>query len=818
MNRRILLTLSLFVALFLACGRVALATGPTPTWVSFGGYGTISSFSGTVPSSGSTPGTSGFYVPTNFASATAASISANKLSVTPSLTTAAPSAFAWRGQQEEPDSTRQDQAVQVTLPVPSTTSTNSLVPAIALHCIDSTDYYVCYIRPWYTTSPKIYVIKVSGGVSTTLLNGASVTNPSTNNSCTLFFGCVKSSGTNYFYAQVQDVTTSTSLYGSTTASDCNDASSVLANGCSAVGAGYYLSQQAVAYSAWQLEYNSAASAAISPTSEPTTTNPQSIAVTGTSTSYSNGTTGFGVLNYASVAGAPSVASTTVSTTTAATVSVVPGATGGCWIFEETGTAGTSEFLLNEISPTFAAATSPTTSPLYITTGSTGNVLTLTGTGTAWAGQGATPFVLGNSQGAAGSITAQSVTNNTSMTVTITAGSTGGDIALTDQYTGETLSLYDMDMENAGTSSALYFSPNWVRGATTAYSVYSGAYIKANFTGTALSFTTDTTGTGQTQANNPLLYWTIDGANYTALQVAASTNVTALESTGLVPGNHVFQCVLNDFPQNAPDRWATPTYRWIFDNIGCDGTFSQPSTGFYAVQTPILYVYGDSICEGKVMGTDTGSSTGISFIDSIVQGLAAGLGAEYANFSFIQQGYTVAGSNGAPQLSAPGSETTLASSSWSGYDANHSLLTSGTYTTQPTYVVCLMGTNDGPTSGSTEQASVAAWLTAVRVAAPSAYVFVCYPFAGIQATNILAAYNTYQVATPDSRAFLIQTTAIPYMPDAGVSVTLSSADGTHPRQWIDELALGNILAAIQADVTTATAYHASGRGLSRNGKR
>jgi lysophospholipase L1-like esterase len=80
------------------------------------------------------------------------------------------------------------------------------------------------------------------------------------------------------------------------------------------------------------------------------------------------------------------------------------------------------------------------SPTSIVQGSTSNVITLTGTGTAWtAGTPGSPtFTLSGGTGA--SITAQSVASATSATITVTAGSATGPLTITDPGTGATATI------------------------------------------------------------------------------------------------------------------------------------------------------------------------------------------------------------------------------------------------------------------------------------------------------------------------------------------------------------------------------------------
>jgi hypothetical protein len=85
-------------------------------------------------------------------------------------------------------------------------------------------------------------------------------------------------------------------------------------------------------------------------------------------------------------------------------------------------------------PSFSA------SPSRIDVGSTGNVITLTGSYTIWQTDSPT-FTLSGGTGA--SITAQSIIDETTATVTVTAGSTGGALTITDPHppsTGATAAI------------------------------------------------------------------------------------------------------------------------------------------------------------------------------------------------------------------------------------------------------------------------------------------------------------------------------------------------------------------------------------------
>jgi len=71
-------------------------------------------------------------------------------------------------------------------------------------------------------------------------------------------------------------------------------------------------------------------------------------------------------------------------------------------------------------------------------GSTGNIITITGTNTSWTigSPGIPTFTI--SGGSGSSITAQTVTSSTSVTLTVTAGSSTGTLTITDPSTGATI--------------------------------------------------------------------------------------------------------------------------------------------------------------------------------------------------------------------------------------------------------------------------------------------------------------------------------------------------------------------------------------------
>lgn len=77
----------------------------------------------------------------------------------------------------------------------------------------------------------------------------------------------------------------------------------------------------------------------------------------------------------------------------------------------------------------------TCSPAFVNVSSTGNVITLVGTSTAWVG-GVTTFTV--SGGTSPSITAQNITSTTAATVTLSAGTSAGTLAISDGVNTQTV--------------------------------------------------------------------------------------------------------------------------------------------------------------------------------------------------------------------------------------------------------------------------------------------------------------------------------------------------------------------------------------------
>lgn len=131
----------------------------------------------------------------------------------------------------------------------------------------------------------------------------------------------------------------------------------------------------------------------------------------------------------------------------------------------------------------------------------------------------------------------------------------------------------------------------------------------------------------------------------------------------------------------------------------------------------------------------------------------------------------------PPLLTPGNAS---QSAWDKFDGGHSRLVGGQFAPQPDFVYSGHGTNDGlnnipvgecsclhrrrlccsfcPARGRAQDAvvtaSALAWLSAVRAAAPKAWVFLCVPFGGFKRDALLAAMSKYQSASPDARATVI----------------------------------------------------------------
>ncbi len=346
-----------------------------------------------------------------------------------------------------------------------------------------------------------------------------------------------------------------------------------------------------------------------------------------------------------------------------------------------------------------------------------------------------------------------------------------------------------------TNANLFLSPyNWYTSGTAwAQTVNPGAYLKAYVEGTSYKLNVDVsplvTGSA-TAAQYPTIAYSINGAAWTTYQLL-STDTAITLATGLSDLTRTVEVYLQGTTTGI-DRWTNPYSVLRVYGLTLDvGKGASPPT----LRTKRMLVYGDSITEGAAALASGGLVTAWDSTQTFAQLLARVYDAEVGIVGFSGQDYDVAGNANVPALSA----------AWDLYTAGHSRLTGGLFSPAPDYLITNHGTN-----GVTVSATVAAILASWRAAAGTACkILATYP-AGYSATpvaNILSGFNSYQTATPDPNAKLL---------DHGASVITTAQttfDSTHPNVR-GHAQFGALLASKAATALTSGAVPSIGSPLIR----
>lgn len=446
-------------------------------------------------------------------------------------------------------------------------------------------------------------------------------------------------------------------------------------------------------------------------------------------------------------------------------------------------------------------------PSSVVTGTTGNSIVVTGFGTSWsAGTPGTPtFTLSGGTGA--SITAQTVTNATTATLTITAGSAPGALTITDPSTSATATLTAAAPTTAIAinDANIYFSPaNWkASGSTYAETTCNGAYLKMAFTGTtALAVTLDhtpLTGGSVATSDYPKVVYSLNGGALTTAQPTAGTITVSSSLTSAT--TYTFELWMKSSKQTI-DRWTTPreVIRLTGFTVDSGGT-TLPLTGTaIAIKTHRAMFLGDSITEGvDSLGTNSGDLTSNDAYQCWPRYVANALNAEYAQVGYGFQGYVHTGNGSVPKLvtsyklQANGVSRTL-----SGFD----------------YVFVNMGTNDtSANSAALSQSDVAGFITDARTNfGASTSIFIMVPFSQINQTAIAAATNAARLT--DSNVYLLDLgVGFSRGLTGGGTATANAIDSLHPNQSAHAL-LGAAVARAAQNLLTPYATQTGGGGGTR----
>jgi len=483
-----------------------------------------------------------------------------------------------------------------------------------------------------------------------------------------------------------------------------------------------------------------------------------ITLTGTSTSF----TGSPFTLIQENGAISEIATQVVDSSTSARVTVRPGATTGGILLQDSVSGATAYISVDVLSLTV--------SPSTIAQNSTGNVITVSGSGTNLPVSGS-PFSLSGGTGA--SITSQTVTTPGNASVTINAGSSRGPLTLTDTTDG--ISTYigvtgALDLAD----SHIFWTGSWDRSVSgKAQTSNAGDYIKIRMSGAStLSITLDvSTLVSSGITTYPVVAWTVDGGPFQYNTLTSGTTSFSLFSS-LNPGqNHDVQIWLESIGAGV-SKWGTgsvlPLNCLIVSGFTSDGDFVAP-----VLKPNRIAILGDSRTQGNILYPTEGGAKFASHLRSWIPAFISQWDAEYSTIGWSGQGWTTNGQDGIPAFNSGGSQT------WKRLNSKNAR--SWTLSDGSTYsdVLINMGTNDDLHGGTNDgvQAALADMLPQIRALAPGARIWVLVPFGQKMRIGISAAYHAYQAAYLDNGCYLLDPPARPGM--NALAATMDSGDGIHP---------------------------------------
>ena len=294
--------------------------------------------------------------------------------------------------------------------------------------------------------------------------------------------------------------------------------------------------------------------------------------------------------------------------------------------------------------------------------------------------------------------------------------------------------------------------NWVTVTGGLSSNNPGAWMKTSVTCTGngtINLELDHAPYTSVPANEtPILQYRLNGGAWTrkAMPIGGGISDVTLYSE-LAAGTYELEFgfgAVGDFSA-MPSRWTAPIVcRLVPRKLKTSGcTLSTPAA------KPIVLVYGDSITEGVEAIWDQGhggSPVGPAEDNDAFRAWAGLLsdhfGWDQSIVAFSSQGYGIGGYGGVPQFTT----------AWDDIDAANSRLTGGLLSTQPAVILINHGTN------TVSSAQVQTMLGTLRTAAPDAIIIQINTFGQVNAATVVTGYNSYQLATPDAKAYFVDLAA------------------------------------------------------------
>jgi lysophospholipase L1-like esterase len=428
----------------------------------------------------------------------------------------------------------------------------------------------------------------------------------------------------------------------------------------------------------------------------------------------------------------------------------------------------------------------TVSPASVVVSTTGNLITLTGSGTSW-----TPGTPGSPTftASAGTITAQTVNSATSAVLTFTAPSSGS-VTFTDPSSGGT-AVINAVAGTPVTDTGFWFVPGmWaLSGSGQATAPNAGAYFYFGFTGTSATMLLNSTAIGSSAA---IVRVVVD---YGA---PVDSNISGLSSlvigTGLANTLHQV-AVYYRGRDTTIDSWNLPADGLVVQGMQLSGgaTTSAPT---HLSNTTLIFT--DSRGDGYRTDTLT-EATGQDCTATVAFMIGQALGTEVALAGWDGQGYLVGGHTNVPPMFSPGNDP---ASSWNKIYSGQAR----SFGTAYAYIIILeQGRNDvsGGVSDANVELSLEGLLTALRAAAPSASLIVTPAYDEAKGPAVLIGFNTYQAATPDANAFFADQN-LPAVQQAalwpGPGPNYISLDGVHPTAFGNSIIGASVVNVIKGVLT------------------
>ena len=326
--------------------------------------------------------------------------------------------------------------------------------------------------------------------------------------------------------------------------------------------------------------------------------------------------------------------------------------------------------------------------------------------------------------------------------------------------------------------------NWYADKTLSFleTANPGAYIKVDFTGSAIGIALDSPLLSFAYAT---LAWSVDDGPEQDAQLPAPANFVQLASNLDKSKTHSLYLFVKN-AQQGQDRWFGPSIRIRIMNF----TIDDGSTVIAPKLAPKrLLAYWDSIGEGVQVNGNNGDLASNDAHVTWAFSLAQAIDTELSLVAWGAQGYTVTGQGNVPPLYNIDGQAN--SSAWKWMSSKYPR----SFDVCPDYIICGHGTNDNGRSKSAEfvTETTLGWVKEARQTCPSSKIFLTVPYGRFMEDAIVKAYQTYQASTPDQSTILIQLGDRASKGLSGGGPSFAAHDGIHPWGWKSSQ-LGALLAA------------------------